>query len=756
LWCTAALCSATADVAIVEGLVIDPSGAAESGARVAIAETRFTTDQEGKFSLNLPAGDYTVRVAADGFIEYVREVAVTPGGVFPIRIELQLEPRSDVVTVAESPGYQIMLAASATKTATPLIDVPQAISIVNSELIKDQLMMSVGDAVRYVPGVTAIQGENNRDQVVIRGNSSSADFFVNGVRDDVQYYRDLYNVEQLEALKGPNAMIFGRGGGGGVVNRVTKEASSATLREFDFQGGSFGGKRFAMDWDQPAGGAAAIRFNGMYQGAGSFRDGVDLERYGINPTATLTPSPRTRLVLSYERFHDGRTADRGVPSYMGRPVDVPISTFYGNSSDSWVRAGVNLGSARFERQFGRINLRNSSLIGDYDRGYQNYVPGAVNAGRTAVALSAYNNATRRRNMFNQTDLTYAFATGNMRHTLLWGAELSRQNSDNFRNTGYFNNTSTSIAVPYASPSVNIPVIFRQSATDADNHVKADVAAGYVQDHIELSRFFQVLLGARFDRFNLEFQNNRTGESLQRIDHLISPRAGLVIKPAATVSVYGTYSVSWLPSAGDQFSSLTAITQQVKPEKFKNYETGVKWDFHRDLSVTAAAYRLDRTNTRSTDPNDPTRIIQTGRQRSEGIEIGVTGHLTRKWQVNGGYAFQDVRITAATLAAKAGAQVAQTPHHAFSLWSRYQASQRLSLGLGILNRADMYAGIDNTVVLPGYARADAAIFYSLTEQIRIQANVENVFNRKYYINADGNNNISPGSPRAARLGVIARF
>src|SRR6185503_815105 len=269
-------------------------------------------------------------------------------------------------------------------------------------------------------------------------------------------------------------------------------------------------------------------------------------------------------------------------------------------------------------------------------------------------LSAYNNATKRRNIFNQSDMTYVISTGSIRHTLLSGAEVGRQLTNNFRRTGFFNNTATSILVPYTNPTITTPVTFRQNATDADNHVKVNLGAVYAQDQIELSRFVQVIAGVRYDYFDLQFRNNRTNESLRRIDRIVSPRAGIVIKPRENVSVYGSYAVSYLPGSGDQFSSLTTITQQVKPEKFTNYELGVKWDVRRHLALTSALYRQDRTNTRSSDPNDPTRIVQTGSQRTNGLEIGLNGSVSRIWSVAGGYAYQDAFITRATAAAPAGA------------------------------------------------------------------------------------------------------
>ncbi|HVF92651.1 MAG TPA: TonB-dependent siderophore receptor, partial [Blastocatellia bacterium] len=563
-------------------------------------------------------------------------------------------------------------------------------------------------------------------------------------------------LDHVEVLRGPNAMIFGRGGGGGVINRVTKEAVFSPLREIMVLGGSYGNKRVAVDFDEPLNDKVAFRFNGMYENSDSFRDFFNLERYGLNPTVTILPGKRTKITLSYENFRDHRTADRGIPSFEGRPADTDISTFFGNPDESRVRALVNLGTATIEHQAGKLTIRNRAQLGGYDKFYQNFVPGAVTADKTLVALSSYNNATERLNIFNQTDLIYSLSTGRIRHTLLAGVEAGRQVTDNFRNTGFFNDSATSILVPYANPSIDTPVTFRQIATDADNHIRTNIGATYAQDQIELSRYVQVVAGLRLDHFDLRFHSNRTGEDLRRIDNLVSPRAGIIFKPVTSLSIYGNYSVSYLPSSGDQFSSLTTITQQVKPERFNNYEMGVKWDISNALSFTTAVYRLNRLNTRAVDPNDPTRIVQTGSTRTSGYELGLNGSVTRDWRIAGGYAHQDASITSDTIAAHAGARVAQVPRHTFSLWNNYQVSSRLGAGLGIVHRSDMFAAVDNMVTLPGYTRADAAVFFALTEKMRLQANVENLFDGKYYVNADGNNNISPGSPRAIRIGLTARF
>jgi catecholate siderophore receptor len=496
--------------------------------------------------------------------------------------------------------------------------------------------------------------------------------------------------------------------------------------------------------------------NGLYENSNSFRQSVDLERHGVNPTLTILASPQTRITAGYEHFRDTRIADRGIPSFQGRPADVDISTYFGDPANSRVRARADALSAAVTHQTDAVTIRNRTLVGGYERSYQNYVPGAVSADKTQLTLSAYNNDTERLNVFSQTDAIYRLSTGRVRHTLLSGVEIGRQLTDNFRNTGFFNNVATSLSVPYSSPTISTPITFRQSPTDADNHLRTRVAAAYGQDQFELSRFVQLLAGVRFDAFDLQYHNNRNGDTLHRVDHLVSPRVGVVVKPIVPLSLYGSYSVSFLPSSGDQFSSLTTITEQVKPEKFNNYEVGAKWDLEPSLSFTTAVYRLDRTNTRSTDPVDPTRIVQTGSQRTNGYEIGLSGRVTRTWQVVGGYAYQHAFVTSATTTARAGAEVAQVPHHMFSLWNTYQVRPRVGAGLGVVSRTNMYAAIDNTVILPGYADIDAAVYVSLTERVRAQLNGENLFNRKYFVNADNNTNISPGSPRGVRVALVARF
>jgi catecholate siderophore receptor len=746
----------------LKGVVLDPTGSPVAGARiVAVPEARAvgpatTSGPDGRFTLNLEPGRYFLRVSAEAFRSDLRTLDVLAGpGASSIEITLQLHEFRESVTVSERVGYQAVT-AYATKMPTLLVDTPQAISVVSAQQIRDLSMQNMADVVRYTPGITMAQGEGHRDAPVIRGNVTTADFYVDGFRDDAQYLRDLYSVERVEAIKGANALTFGRGGGGGVLNRVTKTANFLPLREVVFQGGTYNNRRFTSDWGHVLGERLALRVAGMYENSDSYRHDVNLERYGVLPSLLYQATDRTHIRLRYERFHNDLITDRGIPSYRGRPAPAHPSTFFGDPRLNTSFVTVNLGLASIEHQRGVWNIRSSFLAGDYDKFYQNILPGSVNADATLVTLTGYNAGTLRRNFFNQNDANATLQTGSLRHTILIGSEFGRQRSNNLRNTAFFDNGATSILVPFSSPNVRANSIFRQVPSDADNRPVLNLASVFFQDQIAIGRHLQVVGGVRYDYFDMNFTNNRNNEFLARTDHLVSPRLGLVVKPMGQLSIYGSYSVSYLPSSGEQFASLDATTRNLKPEKFNNYETGLKWDFTRRLSLTTALYRLDRTNTTAPDPNTPGLLVQTGSQRTNGLEVSLNGSLLSRWTVAGGYAWQDAFLSSRTTAGLPGQKIAIVPSHSLSFWNNFRLLARLSAGLGIIRQGDMFAGIDNRVVLPSFTRLDTGLFYSLTEGVRLQANAENILNTTYYPTAHNNNNILPGSPFALRLGLIIGF
>jgi catecholate siderophore receptor len=647
--------------------------------------------------------------------------------------------------------------STATKTNTDVKDIPQALSVVSSGQIEDQQLRSVGDMLLFVPGASYNAGEGNRDTLVLRGNSSTADFFVDGVRDDVQYFRDFYNVDRVEVLKGPNAMIFGRGGGGGIVNRVLKKPSLGDYRSLSASADGWGDLRFTGDIDQALSDSAGVRLNTMYEDGDSFRRHVDLKRYGINPTAAVVIGGNTRIDLGYEHFYDRRTADRGVPADGDEPIKGFRRTFFGDPDDSFSKANVDVATLAIEHSFSdSLMLRNHTLLGDYDKFYQNIYPTGFSAATGLVTLGAYNNATTRRNLFSQTDLVWESRLGGIDQTLLFGFEVGRERSRNRRETGSFPGGNTT---PISDPTVDIPVIFAPDSDDANNRVKATVAAAYVQDQIRPAEWLEIIAGLRFDSFKLsvdDFSLAGGGGEFARRDNLWSPRLGVVLKPRDNLSFYASYSRSYLPQSGDQFSSLDADRAALKPERFDNYEIGAKWEVLHGLLATAAIYQLDRTNTRAADPLDPTRIVLTGAQRSRGLELGLERSVTSRWLVSAGYTLQKAEISETTSAAPKGREVPLVPRHSFSLWNRYDVTKQLGVGLGIIARTKSYASISNKVKLPGYTRVDAALYYKLPWGMEAQLNVENLFDAHYFPTANNDNNIAPGAPRSVRLTLGYRF
>ena len=665
-------------------------------------------------------------------------------------------------------GYRATRTSTATKTNTLLKDIPQSITVVPKELAKDQGSRDLRQALTYVPGIVVGQGEGHRDAPTIRGVSTTADFFVDGVRDDVQYFRDLYNIDRVEILKGPNAMIFGRGGGGGVINRVTKKADGERLYEATTTLGSFGTKRVEVDGGQALTNDFAFRILGMYEDSGSYRDFVDLERYGINPKIAFRPDPYTSVQLAYEVFKDDRTVDRGIPSRGRLPVKVDPSTYFGNPNESYMNFESQTATATIEHKFeNNIRLKNHTQYGSYEKFYQNIFPNSavktvtVN-GETGdgVDLGAYNNLTNRESIFNQTDLTAKVNTeSGITHTLLAGTEFGYQETDSQRTPGD-GTTPTACKVLLTNPTCSIS--FAQAMANSGksagpvHHTELALTGVYVQDQIGIGRYIDVIGGLRFDRFDLDYTRSDSGATLNRVDEVWSPRAGIVFKPLDPLSLYVSYSRSFLPSSGDQFASLSGGvtgTANLKPESFLNREIGFKWDLTPRLSFTGALFILDRENTFVTTPSG--FVGQVGKTRTSGGELTFTGYVTDDWEIVAGYGYQFADVIVGSSSTQ-GKEVALVPHHTFSLWNKYHFAPNWAAGVGVVGRSEMYANINNEVTLPGFTRVDAALFWDINESLSAQVNVENVFDTAYYATAHNNNNITPGSPRAYYLGLTSRF
>jgi catecholate siderophore receptor len=656
----------------------------------------------------------------------------------------------------EVDGYKTGTTRSSTRTNTPLINVPQSISVVTEDQIRDQDISSIGEAVRYVPGFNIQQGEGNRDQITIRGNSTTADFFVDGARDDVQYYRDFYNIDRIEFLKGPNAMAFGRGGSGGLVNRISKVADGERKRKVVLSGGSFNNRRIEADLGDKVNDKLSLRLNTMYEKSGTFRKYGDLERYGFNPTLAYNLSKKTDITFGYEYFKDKRFNDRGVPSQNGSVFQTnPRNSFFGNPNENEAYAEINSVYATIDHRFDpSLELRNYTKYTQNDKFYQNtFASGSVNS-LGNVNISAYNDTQERNNFTNQTDLTKKFKTGSIAHTALVGAEITRQDSTVLRRTGFFNNLNLTDSVAATNPITFTPITYRNRSGDNNNSSNVRVYGVYAQDQIDINKYLQVTAGLRYDNFEVNLFNKNTGQNFSRTDELISPRAGIVVKPQENLSIYSSYSVSYLPSVGDQFNGLNSTTENLKPERMDNYEVGTKWDITPRLNLSTAIYQLDRTNTRANDSNG--FAVLTGESRTRGFELAATGKITDKWQTIVGYAHQDAVITSDTTKAVKGQKVGLVPRNTLGVWNKYDFTNQFAAALGIVNQSDQYASVDNSVRLKGFTRFDAAAYYKINSSYRLQLNVENLFDRGYVLTAHNNNNIEFGLTRAFKVSLVAEF
>ncbi|PXW79159.1 catecholate siderophore receptor [Blastomonas natatoria] len=678
--------------------------------------------------------------------------------------EAEVDDQREIIVTGRNEGYLALDIVRAAKTPTPLVDIPQAISVYTREQIEDQALQDLADVLRYTPGVSSNQGEGHRDQISIRGQDTTADFFVDGIRDDVQYYRPLYNLERVEVLKGSNALLFGRGGGGGVVNRVTK---TPVLGETFIAGSAsvdtFGAFALTSDINAALGSAAGLRLNAMYEEFDNHRDFFGGNRIAINPTIGAALGEMTRLLFSYEYVDDDRIVDRGIPSTTGgtiadpaRPVRGFYRTFFGSPQLNTTTLTAHILRGRLEHGF-TDSLRADLTVqyADYDKAYTNVFAAASNLAAGRVTLDSYRDAQQRENVFVQGNLVWTGQTGLLSHTLLAGFEYGDQQSANQRQNGRFAASGSNIVTftftdPLVVPAITFPVNNRNTRS------QVNVASVYLQDQIGIGDHFDIVLGARYDRFEIDVNDIVANRLLSRTDSEWSPRLGLIFKPMEAMSLYASYTKTFLPRSGDQFLSLTPAQATLAPEAFDNYEFGAKWDIAENLRVSAAIFQLDRENGVVVDPANPANSILTG-SRTRGFEAQFTGQILPGWQINAGYSYLDAdergRVVAGALANRS---IGQVPRHMASLWNRYDIDDRLGIGLGVTHQASQFASISNTVRMPAFTRVDAALFLKLTDRIEAQLNVENLFDTRYFPASHNDNNITTGEPINARFTVRARF
>lgn len=668
---------------------------------------------------------------------------------------------------------------NALKAPTPIIDVPQSLSIITADQILKQGFDSISDIISYTPGVTASQGEGHRDAVVFRGVRSTADFFIDGVRDDVQYYRPLYNLEQVEVLRGANALLFGRGGTGGLINRVTKKADlDEQFTGYQASIDSFGAFGAQLDSNFIVSDNAAIRINAMYERLENHRDFYDGDRFGINPSAKIALTPDTTLDLSYEYIDHQRFIDRGIPTGAnGEPVEAFEDIVFGDADLNTTELEAHILRGVMQHQFSdNLKGRVSASYSDYDKLYQNFYAASFDqaADATRVGIDGYRDTTQRQSFTLTGDLIGEFETGAIGHTFVAGAEYIDTSNDNDRFNAFWTGSSDDVEFFM----VQHPLDFRGGVgtnfdglatsndftTDLNDRSEAEVEvfSVYVNDQIEVNPYLDIVLGLRFDSFDFAvdvvdpvlFDTGTVAvERRSSTDDRVSPRAGLVFKPQENISLYASYSESFLPRSGEQFVTISG-GDPFDPDIFETAEIGVKWDFVPGLSLTAAYFQNEQTRA---DRDDTTgENFEVRGLEIDGFEVQLQGNLTEQLFVTAGYSYLDGETDN-------GAEIPrELPENTFSVWGAYQVTDKLGFGLGATYQDESFI-TDRDIgttgphpTLPSYTRFDAAAYYDISDDLRLQLNIENLTDELYFPTSHSTHQATVGAPLNAKITLSGRF
>jgi len=663
------------------------------------------------------------------------------------------------------PTYNPPTAVSATKIEAPLRDIPQTVNVVPQSLIRDQGARSMEAVMKSVPGIGLSHGDGQRDQVTIRGFSAISDQFIDGLRDDALYFRDLSNIEQVEVIKGPASVLYGRGSSGGLINRITKKPG-IDKSEVALTFGSWNQRRGEFDLARNLSDAGvAFRVTGAIERADSYRDQQFLDREAIAPSLLLKLGTDTSLLLQAEHISDRRVTDFGIPAYQGRPVNVPSGTYYGaaNARDAdYSQSDVTSAGFTLNHRFNsQLSLRNAFRYYDYALDRHNTLVGSVNEAAQTASLTRGDVRRKENGYFNQTELTQKLNVAGMDHQVLYGVELGKQNKDQA-----FVNRANAATVNLFTPQATAPVWTPPTVSATNTFSDFTTSSAYVQDLVSLTDRWKALAGLRYDRFEQETRPT-AGRALQRTDREWSPRVGIVYQPVRNQSYYVSFSKSFQPS-GENFA-LAANNEQLAPEETTNKEIGAKFDFFDGLaSATASVFQIERTNIKFTDPAT-NLLVPVGTQRTNGMELTFAGDLSNGWQIWSGYAYLDAEVTSSPSVDNSdnraafrnipiqGKRPTLTPKHSANLWLTKALGNGWRAGAGLNYVDERFANPGNTVTLPGYVTADAMVGYKMGK-LDLQLNINNLFDKKYIVSGHGTSpNLNlPGAPINAQLTARYNF
>ena len=645
---------------------------------------------------------------------------------------------------------------NALKTPVPVLDVPQSVSIITDEDIRKQGFREISDIVRYIPGVNTSQGEGHRDAVVFRGVRSTADFYMDGVRDDVQYYRSLYNLEQVEVLRGPNALLFGRGGTGGIINRVTKKAVvGEDFGSVDVGTDTFGSLDLAFDYNVSGTDDSALRINVHTDSLANHRDFYDGERTGINPTMKFVMSDDTTLDLSYEYIDHERFIDRGIPTINGAPDESLIDIVFGTPeiNTTTVEATIFRGTLSHvfsDTRKGNLTVHKSS----FEKMYQNLYASGYDG--TLVTMDGYRDPTERDKLIISGNLVNEINVGSVKHTILVGAELIDTENNNLRYDTFWSTTSDDNEVFDISRPMDFTVNADGIATSVDfttslkSKTSSDikVTSLYIQDQIDLTDNIKLMIGGRHDSFDITVADIKNMSSESRKDTEFSPRAGLVFKPSEEMSLYWSFSQSFLPRSGEQYKALSATSARLDPDVYESNEVGLKYDISPRLNLTLSYFNSEQT--RAERDNDTGENSEVRGLTVDGLEVQLKGQLTDRLDVMVGYSSLDGETSS-------GGEPREIPDHTFSLYAKYQVNDKYGWAFGMTRQGESKIKDNNPgLVLPEYTRLDLGAYYKLSNGLELQVNIENLNDELYFPHSHSTHQASVGEPFNARVSVRKQF
>lgn len=666
-------------------------------------------------------------------------------------------PAASDVQVKQLPSY---------KFTAPLRDTPRTITVIPEEVLKEKNATTFEEALRTVPGVTFLGGDAAAnpaaDRPVIRGFESRNSIFVDGMRDSGVQSRENFAVESISVIKGADSVYGGRGSVGGSIDVVTKTPKLDNFFNASIGLGTDSYKRGTIDLNRTLNETTAIRLNAMgHDAEQAGRNDVYSRRWGFAPSIAFGLNTPTTVTLSYYHLKTSDMPDFSVPfrSTGGTPVTTDRSQFYGLNQRDFRDTQNDSAQIRVEHRFDdNWKLKNTTAFGRSTLSYIATNPQLTSANSNTLSLQAKSGNYATNSLSNQTELTGKLDLGGFKHTITTGVEFSTEhslykghlvsdvNGNNIRSGGpctvAYNCTALNGSWNPNNPWTGSTLLNGdKSFPGPATHTDTNIASAYLFDSVNLSEQWIFNGGLRLDHYDVEAKQAGVAD-LSNVSNLFSYQLGLVYKPVQPLSLYASYGTLANPPGanaglGGGTDQLTAKNQNLKPEKARNIEIGAKWDvLDEHLSLSTALFQTEKTNARVSDGLGGT--INAGEQRVRGLEFGITGKLTNKWSVFGGYTYQDAVTVNAGPSSPAlnGTPMVMVPKHNFSLWTSYQVLPQLKLGGGVTASSMSYASVAATSRkwTPGYARVDLSATWNINKSMDLQFNLNNAFDRKYYQSA----------------------